>query len=166
MRALNKRTGQLEKVYVKALDSMPVGTIVSFDGQASDIPVGWEEVSGKNYVAYELFNNNSGISDNITLNDSVENYDYIIVFYSNNSAGTYNTNRIDNPNNKNTTFMTIDIGGGYITYVGGTYKILNNKITHLYSGAFNVRASGITDYSTASVAGNIKIYKVIGYKEV
>ena len=42
MKARNPSTGQFETVYVKALDSMPVGTIVDYDGQASDIPTGWE----------------------------------------------------------------------------------------------------------------------------
>ena len=42
MKARNPSTGTLETVYVKALDSMPVGTIVDYDGQASDIPTGWE----------------------------------------------------------------------------------------------------------------------------
>lgn len=39
-----KDNGQWKEIYVKALDSMPVGTEVDFDGQASDIPVGWEQV--------------------------------------------------------------------------------------------------------------------------
>lgn len=42
MKARNPSTGNLETVYVKALDSLPVGTIVDYDGQASDIPTGWE----------------------------------------------------------------------------------------------------------------------------
>lgn len=41
MKALNPSTGNLEEVYVKALDSLPVGTIVDYDGQTSDIPTGW-----------------------------------------------------------------------------------------------------------------------------
>ncbi len=45
MKALNPNTGNLEKVYVKALDSMPVGAEIDFDGQSSDIPVGWEQVA-------------------------------------------------------------------------------------------------------------------------
>ena len=62
MRALNKQTGQLEKVYVKALDSMPVGTIVEFDGQASDIPVGWEEITDFNsYSTSEVKTNKTWI---------------------------------------------------------------------------------------------------------
>ena len=45
MRAKDKTTGQFKKVYVKALDSMPVGSELDFDGNSADIPVGWEEVS-------------------------------------------------------------------------------------------------------------------------
>ena len=37
-----KDEGQFKEIYVKALDSLPVGTIVDYDGQASDIPAGWE----------------------------------------------------------------------------------------------------------------------------
>lgn len=37
-----KDEGQFKEIYVKALDSMPVGTIVDYDGQTSDIPTGWE----------------------------------------------------------------------------------------------------------------------------
>lgn len=44
MKARNPNTGNLEEVYVKALDSMPIGTEVDFDGSASDIPIGWEQV--------------------------------------------------------------------------------------------------------------------------
>lgn len=43
MKALNPSTGNLEEVYVKALDGMPVGSQVEFTG--STIPTGWEEVN-------------------------------------------------------------------------------------------------------------------------
>ena len=44
MKARNPSTGNLEEVYVKALDSLPVGTEVDFNGSTSDIPAGWEQV--------------------------------------------------------------------------------------------------------------------------
>ena len=50
MKALNPNTGNLETVYVKAIDSLPVGTTVEYTGQASDIPAGWEAVSGQNKI--------------------------------------------------------------------------------------------------------------------
>lgn len=45
-----KYNGQWYDVSIKALDSMPVGTIVEYDGQASDIPTGWEQVTGQNKI--------------------------------------------------------------------------------------------------------------------
>lgn len=42
-----------KELYIKALDSMPIGTIVDYDGQASDIPIGWEEV-GNDYSTTEI----------------------------------------------------------------------------------------------------------------
>lgn len=44
MKARNPSTGNLETVYVKALDSLPVGSEIDFIGSSSDIPVGWEQV--------------------------------------------------------------------------------------------------------------------------
>ena len=44
MKVKNPSTGNFEEVYVKALDSLPVGTEVDFTGSASDIPAGWEQI--------------------------------------------------------------------------------------------------------------------------
>lgn len=89
MKALNPSTGNLEKVYVKALDSMPVGAEIDFDGQTIDIPVGWEEITETNLTnvivdkikSKNLFNCNS-----VTLNKYVvatdgtlANYDGVFV---------------------------------------------------------------------------------------
>lgn len=43
MKALNPSTGQFDTVYVKALDSMPVGSQIEFIGNT--IPAGWEQVN-------------------------------------------------------------------------------------------------------------------------
>ena len=43
MKARNPSTGNLESIYVKALDSLPVGSQIEFSG--TDIPAGWEEVN-------------------------------------------------------------------------------------------------------------------------
>ena len=45
MKVKNPSTGNFEEVYIKALDSLPVGTEVDFAGSASDIPVGWEQTN-------------------------------------------------------------------------------------------------------------------------
>ena len=42
MKARDSQTGTFKDVYVKALDSMPVGTQIEYIGDT--IPIGWEEV--------------------------------------------------------------------------------------------------------------------------
>lgn len=63
MKARNPNTGNLETIYVKALDSLPVGSEIDVE-DGSDIPVGWEEVeneydltitSGNTFKNYEAF---------------------------------------------------------------------------------------------------------------
>ena len=48
-----KYNGEWVDLSIKALDSMPVGTIVDYDGEASDIPTGWENV-GNDYSTTEV----------------------------------------------------------------------------------------------------------------
>ena len=43
MKAKDKTTGTFKEVYVKALDSLPVGAEIDFEG--TDIPTGWEETT-------------------------------------------------------------------------------------------------------------------------
>lgn len=43
MKARDSQTGTFKDVYVKALDSMPVGTQIEYTGDT--IPTGWEEVN-------------------------------------------------------------------------------------------------------------------------
>lgn len=51
MKVKNPSTGNFEEVYVKALDSLPVGSEIDFTGNASDIPAGWEQSSGSQDMA-------------------------------------------------------------------------------------------------------------------
>ena len=58
MKARDRQTGLFKKVFVKALDSLPVGSEIDFDGPASDIPVGWEQVDNPDsYSAEEVKTN-------------------------------------------------------------------------------------------------------------
>lgn len=77
MEARNPNTGNFEKLYVKALDSMPIGTEVDFDGQASDIPVGWEEVD--NVLWTNLNPTSSFESQSIVLSSG--DYNYLEIYF-------------------------------------------------------------------------------------
>lgn len=69
MKARNPSTGNLEEVYVKALDSLPVGTEVDFNGSVSDIPVGWEQTD-----EYDVLYTGDSSSGNITLSHNYSDY--------------------------------------------------------------------------------------------
>ncbi len=57
MKARNPSTGTLDTVYVKALDGMPVGTEVEFDGTSANIPTGWEQADVWQTLATNVSNN-------------------------------------------------------------------------------------------------------------
>ena len=88
MKALNPSTGNLEEVYVRALDGMPVGTIVDYDGQASDIPTGWTT-----YGTGQI----KKTSETRPLGATVVNA------YDNSQINAYSTQYIDNINTYSTT---------------------------------------------------------------
>lgn len=93
MKAKNPSTGNFEEVYVKALDSLPVGTEIDFTGSASDIPVGWEQVdsystdeinTGKTWIdgrpIYRKCFNVLVSSQNFTFNHNISNLDVVTLY--------------------------------------------------------------------------------------
>ena len=168
MKVLNPNTGQFEEVYVKALDSMPVGTEVDFDGQASDIPIGWEQVSGKTSVAYTLYNNSTGIKTGTTaLEDNINNYDYIEVFGKNTDDNEALYVKIPSELYSISSMLLgcVMDGNMYIKWCkfnftdsGATLRIGQNSSWYKNANS----SSGAYD-----ATGNpIAIIKIIGYKEV
>ena len=161
MKAKNPNTGNFENIYIKALDSMPVGTEVDFDGNSSDIPVGWEEVLNK-VVLYE---DENGTLGDITLSETAENFEYMdfIVYEQYTSLSTV--------------FRAYKPNGNYVilsqirTDTVGTCRILVRTIS---VNGTNITNFG-TRYSTTEIlagqvnntnTNNLKILKIIGYKEV
>jgi len=62
MKAKDKTTGQFKKVYVKAMDALPVGTELDFDGSLADLPEGWVEVPNpEEYLPTEVKTNKTWI---------------------------------------------------------------------------------------------------------
>lgn len=62
MKAKDKTTGQFKKVYVKAMDALPVGTELDFDGSLADLPEGWVQVENpEEYLPTEVKTNKTWI---------------------------------------------------------------------------------------------------------
>ena len=115
MKARDRQTGLFKKVFVKALDSLPVGSEIDFDGTSADIPVGWEQVSEKVQILWTNPNPTSNFdAQTITLNSS--DYDcYEIIYSENNLNDTqFSTGKI--LKGKSTSLKTNGgYGGAYIT---------------------------------------------------
>ena len=145
MKALNPSTGNLEEVYVKAIDGMPVGTEVDFDGQVNDIPTGWEQVS-------EVLWTNSAPSSNFnaqTIQLDLTNYDKIEIIYR------YNKENLN-------TYKKVEGQIGYLStmeWLGGATILSRN---------FTVNTTGVvfsSGYSGSSISEQSLIpYQIIGYK--
>ena len=48
-------------------------------------------------IATELFNNPDGTAKDIELSDSIANYKYIEIYYTNQTLDIFDSSRIDNP---------------------------------------------------------------------
>ena len=116
-------------------------------------------------VATELFNNSSGSGGEITLNDSLTNYEYIEIYYTNPTFDIFDSSKIDNPNGKKTSLkvsMRYSDGGSYYTYFRDA-SLSGNKITSLFGGYYAVRTDGSIEYFNN--INYISITRVLGYKK-
>lgn len=142
-----------KELYIKALDSMPVGSIVDYDGQVSDIPVGWEQVSDNIVVLYD---NSTGTTGNVSLSDSISNYRLLEIHYFNKDWQKYFVFITS------TEYSTVSMGGQYVDSNGAD----------VYTAVLTLSSNTITRNDTyfSSKGGNpfaynpFKINKVIGYK--
>lgn len=140
-------------------DTLPIGTEIIYDGQ--NVPVGWEQIAGKNYIAYDLYNNPSGTTSTIsTLSDNVENYDYIEIYFKTNDTGSAGSTKIIS-STSGTKVATLF----YIWFVGTT--------DYVKSATINVSQKTITfksnvqyqNFSQRESGSFVYITKVVGYKE-
>lgn len=86
---LNQADNKLYRYYNNAMnleggagETLPVGSEIDFDGQASDIPVGWEQVSEKAQILWTNPDPTSAISTDTAITLSNDDYDILEVFYT------------------------------------------------------------------------------------
>ena len=125
----------------------------------------WENVSGCNYInGNTLFEDSTGVSSGtIQLNDNINNYSYIEVFYSSNDPNSASSKKMLSQS----TIMT-----------SLEFWYMNGSSTDVYIKITNIDISGTTitfrysseihlfpqQYVELAQANNIRIKKVIGYK--
>ena len=107
-------TGQLKELSLKAADTLPIGTIVDYDG--AEVPEGWEEVpSNEPKILWTNPNPTKEISSDTQIILSSGDYDYIKIF-----------SRLSLTNNS---CFTMDVLKGYGTrlYYGGNYRAIDRN---------------------------------------
>lgn len=153
--------GTIKEIPVKASDTLPIGSIVEFDGDT--IPSGWEEVENVENVLWTNLNINSEFtSQTITLNDSISNYSYIEIIYANNKEYAYSFNTGKIIAGKNTTMIGYS-NLGDSNNIGIRYRDIIN---------FNGKSATVSDCylklvnaTTRTIDNNLLIpVKIIGYK--
>lgn len=133
MKARNPSTGNLEEVYVKALDSMPVGSEIDFIGSTSDIPTGWEQTddystseinTGKTWIDgkpiyRKVANVEITTQQNYSVADFFNGVDSLITFIG--SAKSTNFSYPFYYKSATDSFLAIDNRGALSIQIGSTY---------------------------------------------
>lgn len=110
-----------------------------------------------------LFENEVGVNTNITLSETVANFDYIEIFYARKGSLTiFSSVKVENPNGKyaqlsfnhSASDNTMQIYGSRL-YINGT--TINRKQNTM----FQMNNTGFVSMSTPT---DLNIYKVVGYK--
>ena len=136
-----KNNNTFTELQIKALDSMPVGTVVEFNGQASDIPSGWEEVSGENKIRKVSLKTPTGA--------------HIVDGYSTSTTDGYSCNEVNN----------------LVQDVYSTNEIKTNKVwidgKTIYRKTFSISTSGAnatwsTNLSSVNCDNVIKVFGIAG----
>lgn len=111
-----------------------------------------------------LYDNTDGSNATITLLDSVENYSYIEIYYTDNQKMYYEGKKFTDINNKNITISVMATGGshGFFHRICN-YSVVDNTISPTYYAYYalaNNKTISDFNYNT----NYVYITKVIGYK--
>jgi hypothetical protein len=150
MKFRDPETGEFKELYAKAADTLPVGTVVDFDG--TEIPAGWEKVDNILWENPNPTNENGFQPQTITLNQDISNYKYYEVKYLNWYGHNYmfSTGKIPTEWLVRLTAISTDVLYRNMTSLSGKSATFDNCI---YIGQSD-------NYSNT----NCIPYQIIGYK--
>lgn len=111
-----------------------------------------------------LYNNASGSTGTITLNESVENFEYIEIFFTDNNNKVGGSVKVYSPNGKTASLCIVEAGSAVTTYFRRTsYAISGTTLTPDTANAGCVRISTATPSHTGGT-NYIKIVRVVGFE--
>ena len=105
--------GNFKEIKIKTKDSLPIGTIVDYDGDT--VPDGYEEVEDSSILWKNLNPTEEFESQTVNLSDSNYKYYEVIFLLINNGGSTCSSGKVPKNNL------------AYLNYVGGTGTLLAFK---------------------------------------
>lgn len=112
----------------------------------------------------QLYNNASGSTGTITLNESVENFEYIEIFYTDNNNKVGGSVKVYSPQGKTASLCVVEAGSAVTTYFRRTsYTISGTTITPDTATMGYVKISNATASHTSGT-NYIKITRVVGFE--
>ena len=113
-----------------------------------------------------LYNDSSGSDGTITLSESVENFEYIEVFYTDNNNKVGGSVRVYNPQGKTLSLSTIEGSTATKTYFRRTiYLVSGTTITpDMTTASYVLIDNGTPSHKTTGGTNYIKIYRVVGFE--
>jgi len=155
---LNKIENAIDYLFVNGTggggESLPVGSEIEFDGEASNIPVGWQQME----YPTVLYNNSTGSTSSITLNDSYTNYKYIEIWGKRSSR--YGYTKLDTSVSNSISLIVAGPSTSNITFYNALC-VFNDKTLSLSGNAIAISSSAIVGFGDSN---EVAIVKVIGYK--
>ena len=155
---------QVQNYIIKARQSAGVVATVVDSLNSTSTTDALSANQGRLLKGLTLFENASGLNTDITLSETAANFDYIEIFYAKDgNTDGYASIRIFSPNGKKANAnSTKGSSNNTITFYNSEFLISGTSIT-LDSGK-SIAFSNTGTVQGFSNTGELKIYKVIGYK--
>lgn len=115
----------------------------------------------------ELYNNSSGTTGTVTLNETSANFAYLEIFYGKNNGRTnaivYSSTRIFSANGKKASLVWEAVETTNANqFICATYTISGTSLSKTYEGYVNVNTGGGHNVSVSN--NEIKVFRVVGHR--
>ena len=108
-----------------------------------------------------LFDNSDGIQNDIVLNEDINKYERIIIYFKDSEMNFYNSIIVAKPFNKDVILSTLTpYDDGDIKIKTARYLLQNKLLKFKYSKITNIKSSGNVQYNSNQIA----VLRVEGYK--
>lgn len=133
MKYRDPETGEFKELYTKAADTLPVGTVVDYDGD--EVPAGWEKVEETGVILYD---NVGGSSSNIIFEKEIkDNVKYIEIYFKDEDSIKGYT-KVENPVDSDVCLFIVRLNKNYnARFKNSTVKISKTGLSIVDYGRYD-----------------------------